>query len=95
MTRPPWAGLRQALRDGEDYSVCHALARQVRERSTPAIAALRYESARREGGKCQAVLLANALSLPPMHPQQTWTCKTTRQLVMFRHDDDAFEYAFG
>jgi len=95
LTRPPWTGLRQALRDGEDYSVCHALARQIRERSTPAIAALRYESARREGGKCQAVLLANALSLPPMHPQQTWTCKTTRQLVMFRHDDDAFEYAFG
>lgn len=58
-------------------------------------AALRYESARREGGKCQAMLLPPALSLPPMHRQQTWTCKTMRQLVIFRHDGDAFEYTFG
>lgn len=95
LTAPPWASLRDLLRDGDDYSTCHALARQVRERSSPAIAALHYESARREGGLCQAVLVARSLSLPALHLQQTWVCKTTRRLVMFRHDDDALEFAFG
>ena len=95
LTQPPWAGLRAVLRHGDDYSVCHALARQVGERAEPAITALHYESARREGGSCQAVLIPRALSLPSLHLQQTWTCKTTRHLVMFQHDDDALEYAFG
>jgi hypothetical protein len=94
LTAPPWAGLRDVLRHGEDYSVCHRLAKQVREGSGPAIAALHYESARREGGLCEAVLEPASLSLPAMHLQQTWTCKTTRHLVMFMHDDDALEYAF-
>lgn len=95
LTAPPWVSLRAVLRDGEDYSVCHALARQVRERSNPAIAALHYESARREGGLCEAVLTPRSLSLPSLHLQQTWICKTTRHLVMFMHDNDALEYAFG
>lgn len=95
LTAQPWARLRDRLRDGDDYSVCHALARQVRERHSPVIAALHYESARRVGGLCAAVLVPNSLSLPSLHLQQTWTCKTTRGLVMFRHDDDAFEYPFA
>ena len=95
LTAQPWARLRDVLRDGEDYSVCHELARQVRERPALAICALHYESARREGGLCQAVLEPRSLSLPSMHLQQTWTCKTTRHLVMFSHDDEALEYAFG
>ena len=95
LTQQPWAGLRAVLRHGEDYSVCHALAQQVRQRADPVIAALHYESARRAGGSCQAVLVPRALSLSALHLQQTWTCKTTRHLVMFRHDDDALEYAFG
>jgi hypothetical protein len=61
----------------------------------PAIAALRYESARRDGGHCEAVMVARSLSLPSLHLQQTWLCKTTRHLVMFRHDDDALEYGFA
>lgn len=95
LTAQPWAGLRAVLRHGEDYSACHELARQVRGRAGPAIAGLHYESARREGGLCQAVLLARSLSLPSLHLQQTWICKTTQQLVMFTHDGDALEYAFG
>ena len=95
LTTQPWVKLREVLRHGEDYSVCHILARQVREQAAPAIAALHYESARREGAVCEAVLIPRALSLPSPHLQQTWTCKTTRHLVMFRHDDDALEYAFG
>jgi hypothetical protein len=94
LTAPPWVALRDILRHGEDYSVCHRLAREVRERTAPAIAALRYESARREGGLCEAVLTPRALSLPALHLQQTWVCKTTRKLVMFRHDDEALEYPF-
>ena len=43
LTVPPWRRLRGVLRDGEDYSACHELARQVRERSNPAIAALHYD----------------------------------------------------
>lgn len=94
LTAQPWARLRAVLRHGDDYTVCHQLARQVRESASPVIAALHYESARREGGLCQAVLAPRALSLPSLHLQQTWTCKTTRHLVMFRHDDEALEYAF-
>ena len=94
LTAAPWAGLRDQLRDGQDYALCHRLTEAVRKRLEPPIAALHYESARREGGLCQAVLEPRALSLPSLHPQQTWVCKTTRQLVMFRHDDDALEYPF-
>lgn len=95
LTAQPWVRLRDLLRDGDDYSPCHALARQARERTTPPIAALHYESARREGGRCEAVFHPRALSLPALHLQQTWICKTTRHLVMFRHDDEALEYAFA
>ena len=95
LTVPPWVKLRGELRHKDDYSTCHRLARAVRDRTEPVIVALHYESARREGGMCEAVLVPRALSLPSMHLQQTWICKTTRELVMFRHDDDALEYAFG
>lgn len=92
LTQSPWAGLRAVLRHGDDYSACHALVRQVRDRIAPPIAALHYESARREGAVCQAVLQPRALSLPSLHLQQTWVCKTTRHLVMFGHDHEALEY---
>jgi hypothetical protein len=91
----PWVGLRNLWRDGDDYTACHRLAREIRELPSPAIAAIRYESARREGGACEAVLVARSLSLPSLHLQQTWVCKTTRDLVMLTHEDDALEYAFG
>ncbi|TWO70153.1 RES domain-containing protein [Caenimonas sedimenti] len=94
LTLPPWTAVRDLLRHGADYSACHRLARALRERPQPP-AALRYESARREGSTCHAVLDPCALSLPALHLQQTWTCKTTRDLVMFLHDEDALEYAFG
>ena len=93
LTLPPWVALREMLRHGDDYSACHGLARAARERTAPA-SALRYESARREGSTCHAVLDPRSLSLPAAHLQQTWTCKTTRHLVMFLHDDDALEYGF-
>lgn len=93
LTAAPWSALRDLLRDGNDYSACHALARAVRQRTQPPIAALRYESARREGGLCEAVFSPAALSAVP-HVQQTWVCKTARTLVMFTHDSDALEFAF-
>ena len=95
LMKQPWAALRDVLRDSEDYATCHELARQARAQPGPAIDALRYESARREGGRCEAVLEPRSLSLPSLHLQQTWICKTTRHLVMFSHDDEALEYAFG
>ena len=95
LTAPPWSALRDRLRDGDDYSLCHALIASVRQRAGPAIEALHYESARRAGGLCEAVLVPRALSLPSLHLQQTWVCKTTRRLVMFNHDDQALEYVFA
>ena len=95
LTAPPWASLRPIWRAGNDYSHCQQLAQAVRALPAPAIAAIRYESARREQGCCAAVFQIKSLRLPTTHPKQTWVCKTTRHLVMLSHDRDAFEYSFG
>lgn len=91
LTASPWSRHRDAWRDPEDYAACHALADAARQRA-PAIAAIRYESARREGGLCQAVFEPGSLSLPSPRRQQTWACKTTRRIVMFTHDEDSIEF---
>lgn len=92
ISRPPWDGRRADWRHGEDYASCHALATHVRGLSPP-VQSIRYESARREGGLCQVVFELAALSLPRPHLQQTWTCKTTRALVLLMHDDERVEFA--
>lgn len=87
----PWSRQRAAWRNPSDYAACHALADAVRGR-TPPVAAIRYESARREGAACTVVFAPAALSLPSPPRQQTWVCKTTRQAVMFLHDSDSVEF---
>lgn len=94
LTDRPWSSLRSTWRADNDYAACQQLARAVRAQSAPAIAAIRYESARREQACCAAVFQISALRLPATHPKQTWVCKTTRHLVMLSHDKDAFEYSF-
>jgi hypothetical protein len=58
LTTPPWKTRRRWWRDPGDYSACHRLAQQVRGDAHLAIAALRYESARRESAACEVVFSA-------------------------------------
>ncbi|HZY18624.1 MAG TPA: RES family NAD+ phosphorylase [Ramlibacter sp.] len=91
LTRPPWNAHRATWRDPDDYAECHRLAAAVRRRAPP-IAAIRYESARREHGGCAAVFDASRLAIPQPHRQQTWICKITRELVLWVHQDEVLEF---
>lgn len=92
ITRMPWAEHRPAWRHSQDYSPCHQLAATVRAVEPP-IQAIRYESARREGSCCQVIFDVRALSLAKLHLQQTWTCKTTKELVLLSHDRETLAFA--
>ncbi|RZA14883.1 MAG: RES domain-containing protein [Lysobacteraceae bacterium] len=87
----PWSRLRATWRHTDDYVPCHALADAARAHAPP-IDAIRYESARREGGLCQAVFAPATLSLPSPRRQQNWACKTTRERVFFVHESDSIEF---
>ena len=92
---PPWDSRRDLWRHPQDYSACHELARRVRGDSRLAVAALRYESARREFAACEVVFDAARLTLPAPNAQQTWVCKTTRDLVLFTREREALEFRPG
>jgi len=94
ITQLPWAEHRATWKDTGDCSACHELASAVRVLQPP-LQAIRYESARREGGCCQVVFDVLALSLPNPHLQQTWTCKTTKALVLLSHDREMLEFAMA
>lgn len=87
----PWDVHRTVWRHPNDYTACHQLAERLRQ-VTPPIGAVRYESARREAGMCEAVFDPRSLSLPRAHLQQTWICKTTRELVLIAHDGETLEF---
>lgn len=91
LTAAPWTGQRETWRHPQDYTQCQALADAARSAS-PAIASIRYESARREGGTCQVVFDVRALTRPEQHLQQTWTCKTTKQRVLLSHDAQRLQF---
>jgi hypothetical protein len=91
LTQPPWSEHRAAWRDPDDYSQCHALAGAVRALQPPA-QAIRYESARSEGGICQVVFDVQALAMPNPGLQQTWTCKTTKDRVLLSHDAQRLQF---
>lgn len=92
ITAPPWTTHRAAWRHPDDYTHCHALAAHVRHQTQPPVQAIRYESARREGGLCEAVFDLRALALPRRPLQQTWTCKTTRTRVLWSNDTDSLQF---
>ena len=94
ITVRPWSKHRKRWRAPDDYSACQQLAAQVRA-ATPAVTAIRYESARREAALCAAVFDARALSLPAPQRQQTWACKITAQVVLFSHESDRLEFRLG
>lgn len=92
LTMPPWASRRHLWRDPQDYTACHRLAHRVRGDARLSIAALRYESARREFAACEVVFSAVNLTLAAPNAQQTWVCKTTRDLVLFTREREALEF---
>lgn len=92
LTVAPWVSRREVWRHPRDYSACHRLARRVRGDVPLAIAAVRYESARRECAACEVVFSASNLNLPAPNAQQTWVCKTTRDLVLFTREREALEF---
>lgn len=94
LTQPPWSGERAAWRHPDDYTHCHAVAAQARALEPP-VQAIRYESARREGGLCEAVFDPRCLALPRQHRQQTWICKITARRVLFSHDGEALQFEMG
>jgi hypothetical protein len=85
LTQAPWSRERDAWRHAQDYTKCQALASHVRGLQPPA-QAIRYESARRDGGMAQVVFDLASLRIEEPGLQQTWTCKTTRQRVLMSHD---------
>jgi len=90
-TQGPWRAHRAALRHPDDYTHCHALATQARALEPP-VQAIRYESARREGGLCAVVFDLLALTIVQPDRQQTWTCKTTRERVLLSHDAQSLQF---
>jgi hypothetical protein len=94
LSAPPWNARRTQWRDPDDYAGCQRLANAVREHS-PAIEAIRYESARQEGAWCQAVLEPKSLRLAQPHAQQTWACKITARRVLFVHQNERLQIEFG
>ncbi|HWI82945.1 RES family NAD+ phosphorylase [Ramlibacter sp.] len=91
----PWRARREQWRDPHSYAACHRLAAQLRSRPQWAIAAIRYESARRESAPCEVVFDPARLSLPIPNAQQTWICKTTRDLVLFSRERETLEFRAG
>lgn len=90
ITVAPWSRHRGDWR-ADDYRRCQALAARVRARE-PAIDAIRYESARREGAACLAVFDPRVLAITEPGLQQTWVCKTTRDVVLMTHDRDRLQF---
>lgn len=93
----PWSKHRARWRDPDDYSDCQALGEAVRDQldaPTP-IAAIRYESARRETAACVAVFDPRSLRLDTPARQQTWSCKASADRVLFVRDEERLEYRFG
>jgi hypothetical protein len=45
-----------------------------------------------QGGLCQVVFDVRALHIDQPALQQTWVCKTTRELVMLSHDRDILQF---
>jgi hypothetical protein len=92
LTVPPWDQRRASWRDPRDYAACQALARAVRRPAPPVASAIRYESARREGGLCEVVFEPTSLRIEQPNAQQTWICKTTAARVLLVHGQDRLEF---
>jgi hypothetical protein len=86
LTREPWSRGSESWKQRDDYAPCQALARAVRAHGKAQW--IRYESVRRPGGLCGAVLAPQALSLSAAHRLETWVCKVTAKQALMLHDED-------
>lgn len=91
LANPPLDEERELWRDPRDYTHCHALVGPARQAGAQW---LRYESARREGGHCGAVLEAACLSLYEPRRQETWLGKVSAEQVFFSRDAQGFSFDF-
>lgn len=91
LTAPPMSRHRTSWRHPDDYAPCQELALRLRSRDPP-VQAIRYESARREGGVCEVVFDVRTLGLARNHPQQTWICKVTARRVLLSHDAQSLQF---
>jgi hypothetical protein len=86
LTRAPWAQSAAHWHERSDYAACQSLARAARAHGKAQW--IRYDSVRRPGGLCGAVLAPGCLSLPEPHRVETWVCKVTARQALMLHDDD-------
>ena len=91
LERPPFNRDAKWWLDPLDYRSTQAFAKVAREAG---IGLIRYRSVRDpEGGRCAAVLRANAFSPPrPTAPTQTWILTVTARSAVWQRDRDAFEF---
>jgi hypothetical protein len=87
LSEAPWSRTR-ARWMAPDYAACQALAHECRERD---VAWIRYESARREGGFCSAVITPSALTFRG-GSDETWQCKTTPGRVLMVHEEESLAF---
>lgn len=86
LKREPWSAAAEAWTRRDDYAPCQALARAARAHGK--VQWIRYDSVRRPGGTCGAVLAPQSLSLPGAHRLETWVCKVTAKQALMLHDED-------
>ncbi|GAC1530121.1 MAG: RES family NAD+ phosphorylase [Ramlibacter sp.] len=91
VTAPPWSAQRTTWRDPDEYAPCQEVAAQARALKPP-VQVIRYESARRDGGACEAVFDVRTLRLSRQPVQQTWTCKTTLDRVLWSHESGSLQF---
>lgn len=94
LVSPPWSERAAHWQHDRDYTACHRLAGEARERG---IDAIHYASARvpsPPGGHCVAVFSPQPLSLPQPVQQQTWVCKVTATQALLVHERDRASVVF-
>lgn len=91
LTRAPWAARAAEWTHPGDYRACQVLAGEAREAGVQWI---RYASARRDGGRCGAVLDPLALRLANPPQLETWVCKVGATQALMRHGDERLTLAF-
>lgn len=92
LTRKPWSAAAAHWKQPDDYAACHAIAHAARAHGVQWI---RYESVRRPGGRCGAVLAPEALARVEPARTQTWICKVTAAQALMLHDEDRLTIPFA
>jgi hypothetical protein len=91
LERPPFAREAARWKHPVDYSATQEFGRVARQAG---VGLVRYASVRDpSGGRCGAVLRADAFSPPhPVSPTQTWILTVTRDFAVWQRDRDAHQF---